>query len=385
MAPVFLAIAAALVAGCQTSSTATDVTIAPDAAKCQVTLGTPGAVEATGGAATFSVTTQPECAWTASSAVNWISGVAPGSGQGTGEVEFRVAPNDGSAVREGDIVVNDSRVRVSQKAPCRYGVTPASQSVSAGGGDGSVSITAGSDCSWSASSDAGWLTLTGSVSGRGNGTVSFTVPNNSGAERTGSVVVAGQRGLVTQSAQGGPAPGPGPGPTPGCSYTIAPASQDVAALGSAGTIAVTTQSGCQWTAASNASWITLTSGASGAGNGSVAFAVAVNLGGARSGTITAAGRSFTVNQAATSCSYTISPTNVQVGKDGGNKSIKVTTASGCPWTASSNTSWITITSGASGSGNGNVSFSVPKTTDTNKRNGTLTVAGQTVAVEQDGA
>jgi hypothetical protein len=32
-----------------------------------------------------------------------------------------------------------------------------------------------------------------------------------------------------------------------------------------------------------------------------------------------------------------------------------------------------------------VSFSVPKTTDTNKRNGTLTVAGQTVAVEQDGA
>ena len=71
---------------------------------------TPAALAIIGGTGTFSVTTQPECAWTASTAVNWISNLSPSSGQGTRDVEFRVAANDGSAVREADIVVNDSRV-----------------------------------------------------------------------------------------------------------------------------------------------------------------------------------------------------------------------------------------------------------------------------------
>jgi hypothetical protein len=390
---------AALVAGCGTSSTTTDVMTAPDAPKCQVTLGTPGTIEATGGAAKFAVTTQPECAWTASSAVNWISSVAPGSGQGTHDVDFRVSPNDGSSAREGDIVVNDSRVRISQKAPCRYALSPASQSMSASGGTGSVSITSASDCSWTANSDSGWLTLTGSVSGRGNGTVSFNVPGNSGAERTGSVIVSGQRATVTQAAQSSPAPAPSPGPppapsppspgpspTPTCTYTIAPTSANVVALGGSGSFAVTSQSGCQWSSSSGASWISVTSGASGTGNGSVAFSVGVNLGGARSGTITAAGRSFTVNQAAVlapACTYSVSPDNVKVGKNGDDKSIKVQTSAGCAWTAKSNTSWISI-SGASGTGNGNVTISVSKNNG-GKRNGSVTVAGQSVTVEQDGA
>jgi BACON domain-containing protein/all-beta uncharacterized protein len=382
-------VGAALVAGCQTSSTATDVTVAPDAPKCQVTAATPGAVEATGGMSKFSVTAQPECSWTASTSVNWISSVSPGSGQGTHDVEFRVAPNESSAAREGDIVVNETRVRVSQKAPCRYAVSPANQAMSASGGTGSVSVTAGSDCSWSANSDSGWLALTGSTSGLGTATVSFNVSANGNTERTGSITVAGQRATVTQAAQGSPAPVPGPSPSPGCTYTIAPTSADVAALGATGSIAVTTQSGCQWSASSNASWISVTSGASGSGNGSVAFTVAVNLGGARSGTIGVAGRSFTVNQAAVvntpTCTYKVSPTDIKVGKDGGSKSIKVDTSAGCSWSASSNASWITITSGASGSGDGSVSISIAKNTVKSKRTGTVTVAGQTVSVEQDGA
>ena len=49
----------------------------------------------------------------------------------------------------------------------------------------------------------------------------------------------------------------------------------------------------------------MTSGASGSGNGSVAFTVAANAGGARTGTITVAGQTFTVTQAAAvvSCTY----------------------------------------------------------------------------------
>jgi uncharacterized delta-60 repeat protein len=84
-----------------------------------------------------------------------------------------------------------------------------------------------------------------------------------------------------------------------CTYSISPTSLTIGAGGGAGnTISVTAQTGCAYTAVSNNSFITITSGANGAGNGTVIFTVAANSGAARTGTITVAGRTFTVNQAA---------------------------------------------------------------------------------------
>lgn len=84
-----------------------------------------------------------------------------------------------------------------------------------------------------------------------------------------------------------------------CVYSIAPTNLNIGAAGGAGnTITVTTQVGCAYTAVSNNSFITINSGASGSGNGTVSFTVAANSGAARSGTITVAGQTFTVNQAA---------------------------------------------------------------------------------------
>ena len=62
--------------------------------------------------------------------------------------------------------------------------------------------------------------------------------------------------------------------------------------------------------------------------------------------------------------------------------MAVSTGAGCAWTATSHESWITITSGASGSGNGTVRFNVADNSG-KKRTGTLTIAGQTFTVEQD--
>jgi subtilisin family serine protease len=84
-----------------------------------------------------------------------------------------------------------------------------------------------------------------------------------------------------------------------CSYTVAPLSANAAASGGTGTINVTTQAGCAWTAVSNAGWITITSGASGSGNGSFNYSVAANSNTTqRTGTITAAGKTVTITQAA---------------------------------------------------------------------------------------
>jgi hypothetical protein len=60
----------------------------------------------------------------------------------------------------------------------------------------------------------------------------------------------------------------------------------------------------------------------------------------------------------------------------------VTAGTGCAWTASSNAAWITITSGASGNGNGSVAFSVTQNTGKKDRTDTLTIAGRTFTIKQ---
>lgn len=87
-----------------------------------------------------------------------------------------------------------------------------------------------------------------------------------------------------------------------CAYAISPASASVGAAAAAGTVSVTTAAGCAWTAASNSAFVAVTSGASGAGNGTVGYGVSANTStGARSGTVTIAGQTFTVNQAGAAC------------------------------------------------------------------------------------
>ncbi len=80
--------------------------------------------------------------------------------------------------------------------------------------------------------------------------------------------------------------------------TIAPANQTVAAIGGTGLMVnVTGPGGCNWTAVSNAPWITVTGGSSGNGNGTVSYTVAASASALpRTGTMTIAGRTFYVNQ-----------------------------------------------------------------------------------------
>ncbi|HLJ47454.1 MAG TPA: FG-GAP-like repeat-containing protein, partial [Bryobacteraceae bacterium] len=83
-------------------------------------------------------------------------------------------------------------------------------------------------------------------------------------------------------------------------FTINPISANVVAGGATGSVSVTaTVPTAAWMATSNDSFITVTSGASGTGNGTVNYAVAANLTtSARQGTLTVAGQTFTITQAA---------------------------------------------------------------------------------------
>jgi hypothetical protein len=83
-------------------------------------------------------------------------------------------------------------------------------------------------------------------------------------------------------------------------YALSPGSLTFPAAGDSETVSVTAPAGCAWTASSTLGWVTLAQPASGSGNGTVGLTAAPSTGGARSGTITIAGLSFTVQQAGAS-------------------------------------------------------------------------------------
>jgi glucose/arabinose dehydrogenase len=87
-----------------------------------------------------------------------------------------------------------------------------------------------------------------------------------------------------------------------------------------------------------------------------------------------------VNTSAT-CTYSLSPATPAFRANGNTGSIVVTTPVNCTWTAQSNSSFINITAGTSGTGVGAVTYTVSPNPGA-LRTGTLTIAGQTITVTQ---
>jgi len=257
-------------------------------------------------------------------------------------------------------------------ASCGYSLRSTNQSFSAAGGSNTVSVLAGSGCAWTAASNDAWLTVTSGNSGSGGGTVGYSVAANASASaRTGTLTVAGQTFTVQQQGN------------VSCSYALGATSQNFGFSGGMGSVAVTTTAGCAWTATSNDGWLTITSGSSGNGSGSTGFSVATNaLTGSRTGTMTIAGQTYTVQQAG-SCSFALTSTSQSVAAVGGASTVSVLAGAGCAWAANSNSSWLTITSGSFGNGNGTVGFSIAPLAALTSRTGSLTVAGLTFTVMQN--
>jgi BACON domain-containing protein/all-beta uncharacterized protein len=353
---------------------ATDVQITQAAAPCVFQVSPLARdVGATGGTTSVSVGANGACGWTAASTVPWIRVTSGASGAGNGSVTLAVDQNTGPA-RSGGVTVAGQTVTVNQSAlACNYSLSSTAGSVGAAGGPGpAISVTATGSCSWTATSPDNWITIQ-SGAGTGNGSVTYTVASNTGAARSGSIVIAGQTFTLNQAAAV---------QTPTCTYTIDPTSQSFSSLGGSGTVTVTTTNGCAWTAVSNAPWLTVTAGPSGTGNGTVGFRAAANTGAARSGTITIAGQTFTVSEALV-CTYTINPTSIAFALDGGTGTVQVTAPASCAWTAVSNDDWIKVTGGAAGTGNGTVAYTAQSAGETGKnRSGTVTIATQTFTVSE---
>jgi hypothetical protein len=355
--------------------------IVQEAAECRVTVTPASAsVPASASEVTIQVQTNAGCSWTAASDAGWARITAGASGRGDGAVTLAVDTNS-SAARAAHLVVGGASMTIDQASGipggppspgCSYTIQPSGQTMPAAGGPGTIDVTAAAgDCSWTAVSNAAWITITGGAAGTGSGPVMFTVAANSGGSRTGTISVAGQTFTLSQAAVS-------------CSYSISPANEAMAAAGGTSTITVATGGSCAWTSAANASWITIASGSSGTGPGTVRLNIAANTGAARTGTATIAAQTFTVSQAAAPCGYALSPSTLDLAAAGGEGRTNVSAGAGCAWTATSNATWITVTGGSSGTGNGVVVFSAAANPAA-ARSGTMTIGGQSLTVTQQAA
>jgi hypothetical protein len=84
------------------------------------------------------------------------------------------------------------------------------------------------------------------------------------------------------------------------------------------------------------------------------------------------------------CEFVILPASQSIGSAGGTLSVAISTKLNCSWTAVTNAPWVIITSNDSGSGSQPVYLLVKANVSASSREGTLTVAGQTLKVTQAG-
>lgn len=311
------------------------VTVTQPGVSCSYTLSPASASLAAGASSGAVAMAAPAgCGWAASSNASWLTVTGGTSGSGSGTIAFSAAANASAAPRSASIAAGGQTLTVTQSGTaCSYAVSPTSRNVSAPATTGTMSVTAPDSCAWTAVSDAPWLTIQGPAGGSGSGAVSYSVAANPtvGATRTAALTVSGATLTIVQAAAT-------------CTYVLGPASTSLAPTASTGQVTLSTADGCSWTASSSASWLTITSPTSGSGNAGLSFSATANTSlTARSATISAGGKSVIVSQAVpTTCTYTPTPDAVTLARDAQEGSVTVDVSGGCPLSATSTASWLTV-------------------------------------------
>jgi len=321
--------------------------------------------------------------WSVSESSDWVTVSGGSRTLGAGErttLTVSYAANSGSS-RQSAIVFtalgsegSPRTATLSQAASssCSYAISSASSSVDSAGGSFSVAVDASSSsCAWSASEDLSWVSVT-PTSATGSGSVTITVSANTGPARSGSVVIAGRTLTIDQYGVA-------------CSYSVSPTTRSVANTGESFSVSVDASAQtCVWSASESLSWVSL-SATGGTGDGAVTVTVDANTGAARSGSVTVAGRTVSISQAATApCSYNVTPATQTVDAAGASFSVSVdASAQACAWSASESLSWVGL-SATGGMGDGAVTVNVDANTG-EARSGSVTVAGRTVSISQAAA
>ena len=348
--------------------------------------------DAAGQSLTVRVDTAPSCNWTARTGAGWAT-VSPASGSGPADVVVTVAANDAFAERTVTVTIADKDVSVRQRAKaapapvCSYALESGSSTFGAEGGRGRVAVKTEAGCAWTARSESPWITLR-VTSGKGPGEIEYDVASYDGIDQRSTAIVVEQASFPVRQDPPSPA---------SCSYSVDPTSTTLhwhGATGDGFETRLTTSARCSWTAAAGASWIELLTPASGTGSAAMRLRIAsYTEQQTRRAPLeirwpaSSAGQNVWITQEG--CYYAIGATTDTVPAAGGRRQVSVfgtpvsTDCSiGCPWTVTSNASWILVSGSGSRAGDDVLFFDVAVNTTGAPRTGTLTIAGRTLTVTQ---
>ncbi len=348
------------------------VTISQSAAPCRFQLSSlQMSLPSAGGGADVNVTASNAlCEWTTQVDADWLSIATGRTYKGNARVTVQAGAWTGPA-RHANVTVASQRVVLTQSDGCTFALTPPSAAIPGAGGHATVSVqylergargrppALFRGCIWQAEPRA-----------PDPGARYLAIDPNLGPARTTTVTVANHSFTITQAS--------------GCEYRFDPPATTFAAAGGAAAITMNATSGCSWTAATAADWLAITGGQTGTGPGTISINLAANVGPQRSTEITAGGQRFAATQAS-GCTYSLQPQSWNFPAAGANDWVAVLTTPTCPWTASSQADWLTVTTGAAGgTGYALVSYVVAPNPGP-PRTGTLTIGGQTFTAIQAGA
>jgi uncharacterized protein (TIGR03437 family) len=203
------------VTGAGATGTVLTFTVNQALAVCAITLPQPSAsIGVSGGSGTFQV--QANCStWSAASSSGWIT-VPPNTG-GTattnGAVSYTVAASGCATQRSGAVSVTSytasQQFQIYQDgSPGNFAVSPTTFTVPPAGVTlNTIYVATGSGCPWSVTSvDVNWITILSPVSGAGTGGIGYSVPANSGPQRTGHITVQPGPLVITVTQQALPPP-----------------------------------------------------------------------------------------------------------------------------------------------------------------------------------
>ena len=324
------------------------------------------------------VTATPDLPWTATSGANWLTIYsAYQSGAGNGNVVYTASPNPTVLQRTGTITVRPEAA--SGVAARTHTVTqPAATSAlssngyefEAAGESCSIDVSVASIVQWSISESLDWLTVNGSTSRTGPGTVTLQASaNDTVYPRSGTVTIAGKTFAVSQKARG---------------VEVEYENKVFATDGGDGAFYVHPDGNVSWSAvASDSSWIIIFGDTSGTGYGTVQYILApyVGTGTARTGWITVGDKKVYITQRA--YDLNISPNGTWVAGNNGAGEFSVSANISDVWTAIVTEPWITIVSGYdSGTGSGTVRFIYTENTTGKTRSGKILVNGEVYTLQQ---
>jgi hypothetical protein len=345
-----------------------------------------------GGQGAVSVTTTANCDWTAAAVAGWIS--LPGTnGRGPGSLTYTVSANSSTEDRTASLTIAGQTHAVTQqgRAPtvCSYDLSADLAEFTSDAANGTFSVIAPADCTWSAVSTDSWLVVTAGGQGSGPGTVGYSVARNTDVPgRLARITLADRTFTVFQAGDPG-----------ACEYAVSPVNLETCMPAGTMNIMVSTQNSCPWTAASDASWLDVTTGSSGSGSGVIAIAFTENYDARRLGIVMVrwptptAGQNVRLDQAG--CLYGVSRSEFSFTASAGTGTFDVlqesdpntcgsATQDRCIWSAVSDVPWITVTSSMPRSGDNPVAFSVAANTGPSARVGRITVRDRVVVITQAG-